>query len=194
LKGQIENIAFEQDVDLTPNESKDVTFTPDKFAQLNIANPHLWWPAQMGEPHLYRLGMQFEVNGTISDRAETQFGIREITSDLNSIGGRAFHVNGKNILIRGGGWTTDMMLRENSQRLHDEFRYVATWDSTPSVSKANSKPRNFSISPIAKESSLWPVGAAAISGSAGPAGSRKITKSPNNLSAIRSIACAAIPA
>jgi exo-1,4-beta-D-glucosaminidase len=124
LKGQIENITFEQNVDLTPNESKDVTFTPDKFAQLNIANPHLWWPAQMGEPHLYRLGMQFEVNGAISDHTEAQFGIREITSDLNSIGGRAFHVNGKNILIRGGGWTTDMMLRENSQRLRDEFRYV----------------------------------------------------------------------
>ena len=53
-----------------------------------------------------------------------EFGIREITSDLNSVGGRAFHINGKNILIRGGGWTPDMMLRENSQRLHDEFRYV----------------------------------------------------------------------
>ncbi len=124
LKGQIENITFEQDVDLGPNESKDEIFTPEKFEQLNIANPRLWWPAQMGEPHLYPLTMQFEVNGTISDHTETQFGIRKITSDLNSVGGRAFHVNGKNILIRGGGWTTDMMLRENSQRLHDEFRYV----------------------------------------------------------------------
>jgi exo-1,4-beta-D-glucosaminidase len=124
LKGQIENIIFEQDVDLPPNESKDVTFTPERFEQLNISNPRLWWPAQMGEPHLYPLSMQFEINGAISDRTETQFGIREITSDLNSIGGRVFQVNGKNILIRGGGWTTDMMLRENSQRLHDEFRYV----------------------------------------------------------------------
>ena len=37
---------------------------------------------------------------------------------------RLFSVNGKNILIRGGGWSPDMMLRENSQRLRDEFRYV----------------------------------------------------------------------
>ena len=59
-----------------------------------------------------------------SDRKTSEFGIREITSELNSIGGRAFHVNGKNILIRGGGWSPDMMLRENSQRLQDEFRYV----------------------------------------------------------------------
>jgi exo-1,4-beta-D-glucosaminidase len=119
-----ERLVFEQDVELTPNETKDVTFTPDKFSQLVISNPHLWWPAQMGRPNLYSLYMKFEANGVISDHSATDFGIREITSDLNSVGGRAFHINGKNILIRGGGWTPDMMLRENSQRLHDEFRYV----------------------------------------------------------------------
>ena len=68
--------------------------------------------------------MEFEANGAVSDHSSTEFGIREITSDFNSVGGRAFHINGKNILIRGGGWTPDLMLRETSQRLHDEFRYV----------------------------------------------------------------------
>ena len=101
-----------------------MTFTPDKFQQLVFSNPRLWWPAQMGKPNLYPLTMEFEVNGAVSDHSATEFGIREITSDLNSVGGRAFHINGKNILIRGGGWTPDMMMRENSQRLHDEFRYV----------------------------------------------------------------------
>lgn len=124
LKGKIENVDFEQDVELAPNEAKDVTFTPAKFPQLVFSNPKLWWPAQMGTPNLYKLAMEFEVEGAISDGSTTEFGIREITSDFNSIGGRQFHINGKNILIRGGGWTPDMMLRENSQRLHDEFRYV----------------------------------------------------------------------
>ena len=124
LKGQIESIDFEQDVELAPNEAKDVTFTPDKFSQLGVSNPHLWWPAQMGKPNLYSLHMEFEANGSVSDSSSIKFGIREVTSDFNSIGGREFHINGKNILIRGGGWTPDMMLRENSQRLHDEFRYV----------------------------------------------------------------------
>src|SRR3954451_3770734 len=124
LKGRIENADFEQDVELAPNEAKDVTFTSDKFSQLVFSNPRLWWPAQMGKPNLYKLAMEFDVNGTMSDHSATQFGIREMTSDLNSVGGRAFHVNGKNILIRGGGWSPDMMLRENSQRLHDEIRYV----------------------------------------------------------------------
>jgi exo-1,4-beta-D-glucosaminidase len=124
LKGQIENVAFEQDLELAPSETKDVTFTPDQFPQLVFSNPRLWWPTQMGKPSLYPLKMQFEVGGTVSDHSTTEFGIRQVTSEINPTGGRAFHINGKNILIRGGGWTPDMMLRENSQRLRDEFRYV----------------------------------------------------------------------
>ena len=124
LTGKIENVSFEQPVELAANESKDVTFTPEQYPQLVFANPRLWWPAQMGKPNLYPLTMTFEVNGAVSDQSHLEFGIREITSDLNSIGGRAFQINGKDILIRGGGWTPDMMLRQNSQRLHDELRYV----------------------------------------------------------------------
>ena len=124
LKGQIENVTFEQEVELVANESKDVTFTPEQFPQLVFSNPRLWWPAQMGKPNLYPLTMEFEIDGAASDRSQTDFGIREVTSEVNATGGRAFHINGKNILIRGGGWTPDMMLREDSQRLHDEFRYV----------------------------------------------------------------------
>src|SRR6267154_38507 len=124
LRCQIESVAFEQEVELAPNESKDVTFAPDQFPQLTFSNPRLWWPAQMGKPNLYPLSMTFEINGMVSDHSQTEFGIRQVTSEVNANGGRAFHINGKNILIRGGGWTPDMMLRENSQRLHDEFRYV----------------------------------------------------------------------
>jgi exo-1,4-beta-D-glucosaminidase len=132
LKAQITNIVrsklevrqLELDVELGANETKDVIITPDNFEQLTVANPQLWWPAQMGEPHLYWLDVTFETGGAVSDRSHTEFGIREITSEVNTTGGRAFHINGKNILIRGGGWTPDMMLREDSQRLHDEFRYV----------------------------------------------------------------------
>jgi exo-1,4-beta-D-glucosaminidase len=124
LKGQIEGITFEQDVELAPNELKDVTFTPDKFSQLVFTNPRLWWPIQMGTPNLYKLAMQFEVNGAVSDQSHSEFGIREVTSEVNSAGGRVFQINGKKILIRGAGYTPDMMLRENSQRMHDEFRYV----------------------------------------------------------------------
>ena len=123
-KGEIERVAFEQEVELAANETKDLTFTPEQFSQLVFSNPRLWWPAQMGRPNLYALTMEFDIDGVVSDRSQAEVGIREVTSEINSTGGRAFHINGKNILIRGGGWTPDMMLREDSQRLHDEFRYV----------------------------------------------------------------------
>jgi exo-1,4-beta-D-glucosaminidase len=124
LKGQFENTEFSQQVELGPNEQKDVTFDPAQVSELNLDHPRLWWPAQMGKAELYRLAMSFEIDGRTSDKAESNFGIREITSELNSAGERVFSINGKHILIRGGGWSPDMMLRENSERLHDEINYV----------------------------------------------------------------------
>ncbi len=128
LKGKIENVEFAQPVELTAGESKDVVFSPDQYPQLNLSNPRLWWPAQMGTPNLYDLTLAFEVNGEISDFSRAKFGIREITSEVAEQAPgrfkRLFKINGKNILIRGGGWTPDMMLRENHDRLADELRYV----------------------------------------------------------------------
>jgi exo-1,4-beta-D-glucosaminidase len=124
LKGTIENVSFSQDVELGANEQKDVTFDPAQVSQLNFDNPRLWWPSQVGKPELYKLELSFETGGRVSDSSETRFGIREITSELNENGKRVFSINGKKFLIRGGGWSPDMMLRENSQRLRDELSYV----------------------------------------------------------------------
>jgi len=128
LKGRIGTIEFRQPVELAASESKDVVFLPADFPQLNLSNPRLWWPAQLGTPNLYDLTLSFEADGKVSDISRTKFGIREITSEVTEQAPdrmkRLFKINGKNILIRGGGWTPDMMLRENPGRLADEFRYV----------------------------------------------------------------------
>ena len=124
LKGRIEKVEFSQVVELGAGESKDVTFAPEQYSQLNIDHPRLWWPAQMGRPELYNLSLEFDVGGKTSDQSETKFGIREVKSEVLAANRRLFSINGKNILIRGGGWSPDMMLRESPQRLRDEFRYV----------------------------------------------------------------------
>ncbi|HKS76244.1 MAG TPA: beta galactosidase jelly roll domain-containing protein [Terriglobales bacterium] len=125
LKAEMEKIQLSQQVELGAGESKDVVFDPSAYPQLNLPNPRLWWPAQMGKPELYDLKMQFEIGGQVSDRSQIKFGIREIESELSAPDRRLVTVNGKKILIRGGGWSPDMMLREDSQRLQDELRYVA---------------------------------------------------------------------
>jgi exo-1,4-beta-D-glucosaminidase len=128
LKGRIENIEFAQPVELAAGEAKDVAFSPAQYSQLSVRNPRLWWPAQMGTPNLYDLKLSFEVDGMLSDTAQTKFGVREIASEVDKQAPDRFKllfkINGKKILIRGGGWTPDMMLRETPERLADEFRYV----------------------------------------------------------------------
>src|SRR4030095_9175534 len=95
-----------------------------EFPQLNIAQPRLWWPVHMGKQNLHDLVAEFETGGAISDRQATRFGIREITSELDSQNHRVFKVNGRNVLIRGGGWASDIFLRPLPERLKSEFNYV----------------------------------------------------------------------
>ena len=78
----------------------------------------------MGEPHLERLTMSFAVQDKATDEQSVDFGFREITSELTANGSRLFRVNGKRILIRGGGWSQDMLLRTDENRLRDQFRMV----------------------------------------------------------------------
>jgi exo-1,4-beta-D-glucosaminidase len=124
LSGHIEGISFSQRVKLGPQESRSVSFSPAQFPQLNFVHPRLWWPVNLGAPNLYDLEMEFALDGKVSDRQRSRFGIREITAELDKRNHRLFKVNGRNILIRGGGWASDMFLRFSLDRLKDEFKYV----------------------------------------------------------------------
>ena len=124
LRGQIEKTTFSQRVDLAPKETKLVTFSPAQFEQLNIAQPRVWWPVQVGPQNLYDMNLQVEVDGKLSDQQSVRFGIREVTSELTEKNYRVFVINGKRILIRGGGWAPDMMLRSSAERDTSEIRYV----------------------------------------------------------------------
>jgi exo-1,4-beta-D-glucosaminidase len=124
MTGTAAGIHFEQPVRLSANEDKTVVITPEQVPALRLHNPKLWWPAQMGEPHLEQLTMSFAADGTVSDEQSVAFGIREITSELTATGGRLFRINGKALLIRGAGWSQDMLLRTDAHRLREQFRMV----------------------------------------------------------------------
>jgi len=124
VEGTAAGVKFEQPVELAAHEDKTIAFTPEQFAQLRVRNPRPWWPRQMGEPHLERLTMSFRELGVVTDEQSVDFGIREITSELTANGSRLFRVNGKPILIRGAGWSQDMLLRTDEHRLKDQFRLV----------------------------------------------------------------------
>jgi exo-1,4-beta-D-glucosaminidase len=124
LRARIGTIQVTQGVVLAPSESKTVTLTAAQYTQLRIDHPRLWWPYQMGPPNLYVAKVWFESRGKISDSAEVRFGVRQVVSDRNERGARLFKINGRNLLIRGGGWSSDMLLRWKPERIRHEFEYV----------------------------------------------------------------------
>src|SRR5947207_938816 len=95
LTGRIEGIRVSQKVTLAPRETKEVSFTPDAFAQLNINHPRVWWPVNLGAQNLYDLQMELDVGGRVSDRQDVRFGIREIASARNVRNHLVFKVNGQ---------------------------------------------------------------------------------------------------
>jgi exo-1,4-beta-D-glucosaminidase len=124
LDGDIGGENIHQNYVLKPGETRTIQFTPDQFSQLRIKNPKLWWPAPLGPQNLQTLSLRFLVGTNVSDSQKIRYGIREITSELNEQGYRQFRVNGMKILIRGGGWAQDMLLRRSPERLDAQLRYV----------------------------------------------------------------------
>ncbi|HUG53593.1 MAG TPA: glycosyl hydrolase family 2 [Vicinamibacteria bacterium] len=125
LRGALEDLRLALPFELEPGESKTVRWTPETVPGLSLARPRLWWPYRMGAQEMYRLALEVEVDGSVSDRDVVSFGIHQITSELTEKGHRLFKVNGRPLLVRGGGWASDMLLRPASaERLQAELRYV----------------------------------------------------------------------
>jgi exo-1,4-beta-D-glucosaminidase len=124
VTASVAGVRVKQAVELQAGESKTVVFDPQTYPELQVKHPALWWPYQMGTPHLETVTVAFEENGKLSDEQSVRFGIREVTSELTDKGFRLFKVNGKPILIRGAGWSQDMLLRQDSARLEQQFRLV----------------------------------------------------------------------
>jgi exo-1,4-beta-D-glucosaminidase len=127
LKGTIEEITFSQEVTIEGGETKLIKFLPENFPQLIITNPRLWWPHTVGPQNLYDLQLTFEVSGKPTDTKKIRFGVREITAWMNNFDNKhtkVFQVNGKNIVIRGGGYVQDLMLRPSNERVDADLMYA----------------------------------------------------------------------
>ena len=129
VRGRIEGgglaVEFSQEVELDANQSKEITVSPESVPGLNLLRPKLWWPYQMGEPFLHKLTLEFvNADKTPSDTQTIHFGIVQIDSEMTADGYRLLKINGKPILIRGGGWAPDMLLRVDEAKREAEFRYV----------------------------------------------------------------------
>ncbi|MGO9864879.1 MAG: glycoside hydrolase family 2 protein [Terriglobales bacterium] len=125
FQASFDDVRLERKIQLQANEKLSVQFAPEQYPQLRIKGPKIWWPFEMGTPNLDQLTVRFLVNGQTSDEQEARFGIREVTSALTPQNYRLFKVNGKPILIRGGAWDHDMLLRPMTHEQYKaHFEYV----------------------------------------------------------------------
>ena len=124
ITGTAAGVPMQQTVHLAPGQTQVVSFSPGTTPGLALDHPKIWWPVGMGEHPLYSLEMTAAVDGATSDRTTTMFGIRSVSSNLTQQGYRQFFINGKPVLIRGGGWAPDMFLRDDPARMEAEFSYV----------------------------------------------------------------------
>ena len=119
VSGTAAGHAISTSVTLTANQTRTVT-----FPAIGLDHPALWWPAGMGAPALDDLDLSAAVNGAVSDTAHDRFGIRSVASSLNAAGARTYTVNGRPLLIKGGGWAPDLLLRWDTRYAADRLRYA----------------------------------------------------------------------
>ena len=111
-------------VSLGAGETSLLVLGPKEMPILHLDNPRVWWSHDLGTPELYTLGTSVICEGKLSDRKETTFGVRQIESRLIGENYRQFTLNGKDILIKGAGWTDDIFLQDTPESLQRQVEYV----------------------------------------------------------------------
>ncbi|OLZ73578.1 exo-beta-D-glucosaminidase [Streptomyces sp. IMTB 2501] len=124
ITGTLGATRFTRQVPLAAHETKTVTFSPADTPDLHLTSPKVWWPAGMGGQPLYDLDLTASVAGKTSDTAHESFGIRDVQAPLNTDGARQYRINGRKLLIKGGGWSPDEFLRWDSRYVEDRLKYA----------------------------------------------------------------------
>jgi exo-1,4-beta-D-glucosaminidase len=127
------DIQIEQPLTLAAGEEREVSFDPDEFDALTVADPDLWWPYTLGQPNLYDLRLEFRQFNRPTDVSNQRFGIRTVTQhrdqdhqfpELGEGGNFYLKVNGKDFLVRGAAYTPDLLFADDPARDAATLRYV----------------------------------------------------------------------
>jgi exo-1,4-beta-D-glucosaminidase len=124
LIGQIDDRIFSKQITLHAGERKTIHFQASDFPELVMESPQLWWPNNLGDPHLYQMKLDFEAEGQEMDTRHISFGVRTIEDYWTPAGHRGFKINGKPILIKGAGWVDDLLLQDTHESLEAQIAYV----------------------------------------------------------------------
>lgn len=103
LRGRFGAVAFEQMVQIGANATKTIVLDPATQPALRIEKPRLWWPNGYGDANLYDVGLEFWVDGQVSDSKAFKAGIRQFAYSEEG-GALRIWINGRRFVARGGNW------------------------------------------------------------------------------------------
>lgn len=92
-----------------------------------VPNPKIWWPKQWGNQPLYSVQCNATIQGDnqTSDTTTTKFGIRTVSSTLNTTyNDTTFFINAQPFQVLGAGYTSDIFLRFSESKLRTQFEYT----------------------------------------------------------------------
>ncbi|KAK8082837.1 glycoside hydrolase family 2 protein [Apiospora saccharicola] len=110
-----------QSVSLGPYQSVDISLIT------TLTHPSIWWPKAWGSQPLYvgKISVLMGTsNSTISDTVEQDFGIRKVTSSINSYNDTIFSINGHPFQVIGGGYSSDVFLRWDTSKFEAQAQYM----------------------------------------------------------------------
>ncbi len=116
--------AFQSQAVLPAASCTTFVLTPAEASQLHLVRPRVWWTWEQGNPELYGLTVAVKADNAVSDTRAVSFGVRKIESRLTGKNYRQFTLNGRDILIKGAGWSDDIFLLDTPESLERQVKYV----------------------------------------------------------------------
>lgn len=83
---------------------------------IDLNNPELWWPWDMGEQNLYKIDLRVTESSQVLDEISDRIGLRDIRKEE---GNWVSYLNGKRIFYRGTNYLSDQLLSNMTREKYE---------------------------------------------------------------------------